>query len=68
MIALYRQAKRGLVDPSLLGRLAHLLSLIGGVIRDVELEARIRALEEAAELEPEGASWSAGNGGDHARH
>jgi hypothetical protein len=68
MIALYRQAKRGLIDPALLGRLAHLLSLIGGAIRDVEHEARIAKLEAAVELESEGATpWSA-NGGTHARH
>jgi hypothetical protein len=68
MISLYRQAKRGLVDPALLGRLAHLLSLIAGLVRDVELEARIAKLE-AAEREPEGAPRQAGNGRNYAaRH
>jgi hypothetical protein len=69
MISLYRQAKRGLIEPALLGRLAHLLSLIAGVVRDVELEARIAKLEAAAAEPEDGAApWSA-NGGDRvARH
>jgi hypothetical protein len=45
---LYRQGKAGRIDSALLGRLVHLLSVLGGIIRDTEFEARLAALEEQA--------------------
>jgi hypothetical protein len=66
---LYGEGKRGEVEPQLLGRLVHLLSTLAAIIRDTEVEARLAALEAAAELEPEGgAPWSANGGDRHARH
>jgi hypothetical protein len=51
LVALYGQGKRGLIDPKLLGRLAHVLSLLAGLVRDIDLEARLAALEHQAALE-----------------
>ena len=63
LTALYRQGKSGRIDPALLGRLVHLLSVLGGVIRDVEFEERLRRLEEAADAD---ANWPRqAHGADH---
>jgi hypothetical protein len=56
-VALYRQAKGGVVDPQLAGRLAHILHLLVNFSRDVDLEARLAALEEALDIpRPAGAN------------
>jgi hypothetical protein len=66
MVALYRQGKAGRIDPALLGRLVHLLSVLAGVIRDVEFEERLQRLEEAAQLDPD---WPRqANGADRYAH
>ena len=68
LASLYRQAKGGSIDPPLLGRLVHLLSVLAGIIRDTEVEARLAALERAARGEHE---WLPANGADRhapARH
>jgi hypothetical protein len=45
---LYRGALAGRIDGQLLGRLVHLLATLASLLRDVELEARLAALEEQA--------------------
>jgi hypothetical protein len=46
---LYRQAKRGLIDPALFGRLVHCLSVLATITRDSDIEARLDRLEAAGE-------------------
>jgi hypothetical protein len=65
---LYGEGKRGEVDPQLLGRLVHLLSTLAAIVRDTEVEARLAALEAAAELEHVDAPWSASGRDRLARH
>jgi hypothetical protein len=52
LVALYRQAKAGSIDPPLLGRLVHLLSILAGLIRDTDIEQRLARLEAIAPPEP----------------
>jgi len=55
LVALYREAKAGQVDPALTGRLVHLLATLSNTIEKHELEDRITTLEAAAGLgEPNG--------------
>ena len=65
LTALYRQGKAGRIDPALLGRLVHLLSVLGGVIRDVDFEDRLARLEEAASSDPDWLGPASGNGRRH---
>jgi len=41
MVRLYRQAKQGQIDPSLVGRLAHILNSLVSMDRDVDFAARL---------------------------
>ena len=68
MVSLYRQAKRGMVDPPLLGRLVHLLSVLAGVIRDTDFEQRLAALEAAARDDPNWPAVATNGAGRDARH
>ena len=45
---LYAQTKLGTIEPTVAGRLAHILGLLIGSYRDHEFEARLDALERAA--------------------
>ncbi len=47
LVALYRQAKRGLIEPALVGRLTHILNSLAAIARDVDFEERLAALEAA---------------------
>jgi hypothetical protein len=67
LAALYRQAKSGRIDPPLLGRLVHLLSVLGGIIRDIDLEARLARLEEQT-AEPDLPRPAVNGRGHHAAH
>jgi hypothetical protein len=48
--------------------LVHLLSTLAAIVRDTEIEARLAALEAAAELEHVDAPWSASGRDRLARH
>jgi hypothetical protein len=52
LVRLYREAKMGLHDPQIVGRLAHILSIMAGVTKDHEFEQRLDALEQAAGITP----------------
>ena len=49
LIAVYREARAGELEPSTATRLAYLLQTIVAMIRDNELEDRIAALETGGE-------------------
>ena len=67
LVALYRQAKRGLIEPALVGRLTHILNSLAAIARDVEFEERLATLEGAvAERDQTRPNGSAGRG-YHAR-
>lgn len=44
---LYRAARRGQIDTADAGRLANILKIMVGIMRDTDLEQRIAKLEEA---------------------
>lgn len=54
LVALYREAKGGTVDPQLCGRLVHLLNTLSSTIERHEFEDRIAALETAMAARPNG--------------
>jgi hypothetical protein len=62
---LYREAKSGLIEPALLGRLCHILTSMLSCDRDQALDERLLALEQAAGIATPGRT----NGAAHdARH
>jgi hypothetical protein len=65
----YRMASSGKMVWVDAAAAARVLREIRHLLETTSLEARIRALQEAAEREPEGAPWQASSGRDHAaRH